>query len=103
APPMRANRVLRSLFRTIDSTPTSRSLCAGDHRSDGGTDLQTSPSAQHQEWAEDAMAVDGRQVTAVPKSRLGKLVGLLASEDIKSLNRAIFVFLGLSETEGITK
>jgi hypothetical protein len=42
-------------------------------------------------------------VTAVPKSRLGKLVGSLASEDMKSLNRAIFVFLGLSETEEITK
>jgi hypothetical protein len=35
----------------------------------------------------------------VPRKRLGRLVGSLASEDVKALNRAIFVFLGLSETE----
>jgi mRNA interferase MazF len=38
------------------------------------------------------------ELTAVPRTRLGKRVGSLAREDIKALNRAIFVFLGLSET-----
>ena len=47
------------------------------------------------------MMVD--KLTAVPRSRLGRLVGALASEDMKTLNRAIFVFLGLSETEGIVE
>ena len=40
------------------------------------------------------------KLTAVPRRRLGRLVGFLASEEVKALNRAIFVFLGLSETEG---
>ena len=43
------------------------------------------------------MMVD--KVTAVPRRRLGRLVGSLAAEEAKALNRAIFVFLGLSETE----
>jgi mRNA interferase MazF len=43
------------------------------------------------------MMVD--KLTAVPRKRLGKLVGSLASEEVKALNRAIFVFLGLAETE----
>jgi len=44
------------------------------------------------------MMVD--KLTAVPRKRLGKLVGSLASKEVRALNRAIFVFLGLSETEG---
>jgi mRNA interferase MazF len=44
------------------------------------------------------MMVD--KLTAVPRKRLGTRVGSLASEEVKLLNRAIFVFLGLSETEG---
>jgi mRNA interferase MazF len=43
------------------------------------------------------MMVD--KLTAVPRKRLGRLVGSLASEEVKTLNRAIFVFLGLAETE----
>jgi len=39
------------------------------------------------------------KVTAVPRKRLGRLVGSLAADEVKALNRAIFVFLGLSETE----
>jgi mRNA interferase MazF len=39
------------------------------------------------------------KVTAVPRKRLGTLVGSLTAAEIKALNRAIFVFLGLSETE----
>jgi hypothetical protein len=39
------------------------------------------------------------KLTAVPRRRLGRLVGSLASEEVKALNRAIFVFLGLSQTE----
>jgi mRNA interferase MazF len=47
------------------------------------------------------MMVD--KLTAVPRRRLGKRIGSLASEDVRALNRAIFVFLGLSETEGQQK
>jgi len=39
------------------------------------------------------------KLTAVPRKRLGTLVGTLNSDELKALNRAIFVFLGLSETE----
>jgi mRNA interferase MazF len=38
------------------------------------------------------------KLTAVPRKRLGTRVGALSSEELKSLNRAIFVFLGLSES-----
>ena len=44
------------------------------------------------------MMVD--RLTAVPRRRLGRPVGSLASDEVRALNRAIFVFLGLSETEG---
>ena len=43
------------------------------------------------------MMVD--KLTAVPRRRLGRLVGSLASEEVKALSRAIFVFLGLAETD----
>jgi mRNA-degrading endonuclease toxin of MazEF toxin-antitoxin module len=33
----------------------------------------------------------------VPRTRLGKRVGALAREEMKALNRAMFVFLGLAE------
>jgi mRNA interferase MazF len=39
------------------------------------------------------------ELTAVPRKRLGTLVGTLSPDELKALNRAIFVFLGLSETE----
>ena len=39
------------------------------------------------------------KLTAVPRKRLGTLVGALNSEELKGLNRAVFVFLGLAETE----
>ena len=39
------------------------------------------------------------KLTAVPRKRLGRFVGSLAPEDVKALNRAVFVFLGLAETE----
>lgn len=39
------------------------------------------------------------KLTAVPRKRLGTLVGTLSSDELKALNRAVFVFLGLSETE----
>jgi mRNA interferase MazF len=42
------------------------------------------------------MMVD--KLTAVPRKRLGSRVGSLGAEDVKALNRAIFVFLGLAET-----
>ena len=37
------------------------------------------------------------KLTAVPRKRLGRPVGSLTSEEMKTLNRAIFIFLGLSE------
>ena len=37
------------------------------------------------------------KLTAVRRKRLGKLVGSLAPQEMRALNRAIFVFLGLSE------
>ena len=40
------------------------------------------------------------KLTAVPRKRLGRLVGSLAAQEVRALNRAVFVFLGLSETEG---
>jgi len=43
------------------------------------------------------MKVD--KLTAVPRRRLGRLVGSLTSEERRALSRAIFVFLGLSGTE----
>jgi len=39
------------------------------------------------------------KLTAVPRKRLGRLVGSLTSEEMRALNRGIFVFLGLSETQ----
>lgn len=38
------------------------------------------------------------KVTAVPRRRLGARVGTLSTEELKAVNRALFVFLGLSET-----
>ena len=39
------------------------------------------------------MMVD--KVTAVPRKRLGTLLGSLSSDEVGALNRALFVFLGL--------
>jgi len=39
------------------------------------------------------------KLTAVPRRRLGRPVGSLTAKEMRALNRAIFVFLGLSETE----
>jgi mRNA interferase MazF len=36
------------------------------------------------------------KITTVPKSRVGKLVGRLADEDMVRLNRAALVFLGIA-------
>jgi mRNA interferase MazF len=38
------------------------------------------------------------KLTAVPRARLGKRVGALARDEVKALNRAMFVFLGVAET-----
>ena len=37
--------------------------------------------------------------TAVPRKRLRTLLGALSSDELKGLNRAVFVFLGLAEIE----
>ncbi len=36
------------------------------------------------------------KVTTVPKSRIGKRIGMLNDEDVVRLNRALTVFLGLA-------
>jgi mRNA interferase MazF len=59
--------------------------------------LPLQPSAQSGLRVSCRMMVD--KLTAVPRRRLGRHVGSLTSEEAKALNRAIFVFLGLSETE----
>ncbi len=59
--------------------------------------LPIQPSAQSGLRAPCRMMVD--KLTAVPRRRLGTRIGSLASEDVRALNRAIFVFLGLSETD----
>jgi mRNA interferase MazF len=38
------------------------------------------------------------KLTAVPRTRLGTLVGALSADELKEFNRAAFVFLGLAET-----
>lgn len=59
--------------------------------------LPVQPGTQSGLRAPCRLMVD--KVTAVPRQRLGTLVGSLTSQEIKALNRALFVFLGLSETE----
>ena len=59
--------------------------------------LPVPPSTQSGLRAPCRLMVD--KVTAVPRKRLGTLVGSLTSEEVRALNRALFVFLGLSETE----
>lgn len=53
------------------------------------------PSVQSGLRSPCRMMVD--KLTAVPRRRLGSPVGSLTSKEMQSLNRAIFVFLGLSE------
>ena len=57
--------------------------------------LPVEPSAGNGLQAPCRLMVD--KLTAVPRTRLGKRVGSLEREEIKALNRAIFVFLGLAE------
>ena len=59
--------------------------------------LPIQPSTQSGLRSPCRMKVD--KLTAVPRRRLGRLVGSLTSEEMRALNRAIFVFLGLSGTE----
>ena len=60
--------------------------------------LPIQPSAQSGLRSPCRMMVD--KLTAVPRRRVGRPVGSLTSDEIRALNRAIFVFLGLSATEG---
>jgi mRNA interferase MazF len=59
--------------------------------------LPVQPGTRSGLRAPSRMMVD--KVTAVPRKRLGALVGSLTSEEMRALNRALFVFLGLSHTE----
>ena len=58
--------------------------------------LPVQPTAQSGLRATCRIMVD--KVTAVPRKRLGRLVGSLTAEEAKVLNRAIFVYLGLAGT-----
>lgn len=60
--------------------------------------LPVQPSVQSGLRSPCRLMVD--KLTAVPRRRLGRLVGSLTSEETRALNSAIFVFLGLSETAG---
>ena len=57
--------------------------------------LPVRPSPQNGLRSPCRLMVD--KVTAVPRTRLGALLGSLTSDDMKALNRALFVFLGLAE------
>jgi mRNA interferase MazF len=59
--------------------------------------LPVRPSSQSGLRSPCRLMVD--KVTAVPRKRLRMLVGSLTSDEMRALNRALFVFLGLSETE----
>jgi len=59
--------------------------------------LPVRPSTQSGLRSPCRLMVD--KVTAVPRKRFGTLVGSLTSDEMRALNRALFVFLGLSETE----
>lgn len=59
--------------------------------------LPVRPSAQNGLRSPFRLMVD--KVTAVPRKRLGTRIGMLNSDETRALNRALFVFLGLSETE----
>ena len=43
------------------------------------------------------------KITAVPKSKVGALVGRLDDEDILRLNQAILVFFGLARSPKTTR
>ena len=57
--------------------------------------LPVEPSTGNGLQAPCRLMVD--KLTAVPRTRLGKRMGSLAREEMKALNRAMFVFLGLAE------
>lgn len=57
--------------------------------------LPVEPTARNGLQTPCRLMVD--KLTAVPRTRLGKRVGSFAREEMKALNRAMFVFLGLAE------
>lgn len=59
--------------------------------------LPVQPSSRSGLRSPCRMMVD--KLTAVPRTRLGTRVGSLSPEEMKGLNRVLFVFLGLSETQ----
>lgn len=59
--------------------------------------LPIKPSARNGLRSPCRMMVD--KLTAVPRIRLGTRVGFMTAEEMKALNQALFVYLGLAETE----
>ena len=56
--------------------------------------LPVEPSAANGLQAPCRLMID--KLTAVPRTRLGRRLGSLEREEMKTLNRAMFVFLGLA-------
>jgi mRNA interferase MazF len=57
--------------------------------------LPVEPSSENGLHAPCRLMID--KLTAVPRARVGKRLGSLTREEMKTLNRAMFVFLGLAE------
>ena len=88
-----------SSFRTTDSTRTTDHRVSLDYRSDIRADLQAPDSIELPDRAAGNGKLMVDKLTAVPRKRVGTLVGTLSPEELKALNRSVFVFLGLAETE----
>ena len=58
--------------------------------------LPVQPTAENGLRGSCLLMID--KLTAVPRARLGRRIGVLTREEMKALNRAMFVFLGLAET-----
>jgi mRNA interferase MazF len=68
----------------ITSTDTATAVMRRDLKPDAGNGLHHS----------SRIMID--KVTTVPRSRLGRRTGALASEDLAQVDRALLVFLGLA-------
>ena len=80
----------------FDATRLDHRLLLHDEsdRSPGYADRYRAEPGERLERPASKLMVD--KVTTVPKSKLGKRLGRLTGEDMLRLNRAIVVFLGLS-------
>jgi len=97
---MRTSREPQSPSRTIGPTRTIRSsVCPATTDPTQAPIFGASRPAEQSEWIACAMPDYGGQVDRCAEETPRRPVGSLASEEVKALNRAMFVFLGLAETE----